>query len=249
MMKAKSGGAISTLTVFVVSIFLFRSSCSSTARRPVSGRRSLLDNGVGVTPPMGWNSWNYFHCDINEDIIRSTADALVSSGLAKLGYTYINIDDCWAEIQRDAEGDLVGDPQKFPSGMASLANYVHGLGLKFGIYSSSGYATCSGTMPGSLGYKQRDAATFASRGVDYLKYDNCNNNYTDPITRYRTMYEALKDTGRPIFYSICEWGDKHPALWAPNIANSWRTTDDITDEWERMTYIAHLNEYYANYSQ
>ncbi|KAL9266493.1 Alpha-galactosidase 1-like protein [Drosera capensis] len=196
-----------------------------------------------------WNSWNHFACGINEDLIQQTADALVSSGLAGLGYTYLNLDDCWAQNHRDYQNNIVGDAKKFPSGMRALGDYIHNLDLKFGIYSSAGYQTCSGTMPGSLGREQADAKTFASWGVDYLKYDNCFNEDIRPQIRYKTMFDALNSTGRSIFYNICEWGDLEPALWASTYANSWRTTDDIRDLWDRMLYIADINEFFADYAK
>ncbi|XP_031251872.1 alpha-galactosidase 1-like isoform X2 [Pistacia vera] len=214
-----------------------------------AGGRILLRNDLGLTPPMGWNSWNHFHCQINEKIIRETADALVSSGLAKLGYQYVNIDDCWGESSRDYKGNLVANRTTFPSGIKALADYVHSKGLKSGIYVDSGYRTCTGKMPGSIGHEKQDATTFASWGIDYLKYDNCYNDDTRPTIRYQAMSNALQETGRPIFFSICEWGDMHPALWGANLGNSWRTTDDISDSWDRMLKVADLNEVYADYAK
>ncbi|KAJ6857827.1 alpha-galactosidase-like [Populus alba x Populus x berolinensis] len=159
--------------------------------------RSLSANGLGLAPPMGypslpplllllrkWNSWNHFHCNIEEKLIRETADAMVSSGLAALGYEHVNLDDCWAELNRDSEGNLVPKASTFPSGIKALADYIHGKGLKLGIYSDAGSQTCSRTMPGSLRHEEQDAKTFASWGVDFLKYDNCNNDGTSPKERY-----------------------------------------------------------------
>ncbi|XP_031373114.1 alpha-galactosidase 1-like [Punica granatum] len=208
-------------------------------------RRNLLANGLGLTPPMGWNSWNHFNCKINEKIIKETADALVSTGLAKLGYEYVNIDDCWAEIARDTKGNLVAKNSTFPSGIKALADYVHSKGLKLGIYSDAGYFTCSKTMPGSLGHEEKDAKTFAAWGIDYLKYDNCNNDDTKPTVRYPVMTRALMKAGHPIFFSLCEWGDLHPALWGAKVGNSWRTTNDISDNWDSMVSRADQNEVYA----
>ncbi|KAL4186054.1 hypothetical protein AMTRI_Chr09g31860 [Amborella trichopoda] len=210
--------------------------------------RSLLDNGLGLTPPMGWNSWNHFHCNINEKLIRDTADALVYTGLATLGYTYVNLDDCWGQQDRDSRGNLVPKASTFPSGIKALADYVHGKGLKLGIYSDAGKQTCSQTMPGSLGYEDQDAKTFASWGIDYLKYDNCNNDGVDPRERYPKMSKALLNSGRSIFFSLCEWGDQNPATWAPAIGNSWRTTGDIKDEWSSMTNTADSNDAWAKYA-
>ncbi|KAL0303961.1 UNVERIFIED_CONTAM: Alpha-galactosidase 3 [Sesamum radiatum] len=206
-----------------------------------------LGNGLARTPQMGWNSWNFFACDISEDVIKETADALVSTGLAKLGYIYVNIDDCWSEPQRDSKGQLVPDPQTFPSGIKALADYVHSKGLKLGIYSDAGAFTCQ-VRPGSLFHESDDAKLFASWGVDYLKYDNCFNLGIDPETRYPPMRDALNETGRTIFYSLCEWGVHDPALWAGKVGNSWRTTDDINDSWASMTTIADLNDKWAAFA-
>ncbi|KAK7386103.1 hypothetical protein VNO78_26057 [Psophocarpus tetragonolobus] len=212
-------------------------------------RRNLLGNGLGATPPMGWNSWNHFHFGINETMIQETADALVSTGLSKLGYTYANIDDGWGEMTRDDNGNLVPHRTKFPSGIKALADYVHGKGLKLGIYSDAGYFTCGTKMAGSLGHEEQDAKTFASWGVDYLKYDNCHNDGTKPVDRYPVMTRALMKAGRPIYFSLCEGGDMHPALWGYQVGNSWRTTDDIRDRWESMISKADINEVYANYAR
>ncbi|CAI9111658.1 OLC1v1011941C2 [Oldenlandia corymbosa var. corymbosa] len=211
-------------------------------------RRQLLDNGLGRTPPMGWNSWNHFSCNIDEKLIKQTADAMVSKGLAGLGYRYINLDDCWAEYNRDAKGNLVPKASTFPSGIKALADYVHSKGLKLGIYSDAGTQTCSKTMPGSLGHEEQDAKTFASWGIDYLKYDNCNDNGIDPKQRYPIMSKALLNSGRSIFFSLCEWGLEDPATWAKQLGNSWRTTGDISDDWNSMTSRADENDKWANYS-
>ncbi|KAJ0695121.1 putative alpha-galactosidase [Helianthus annuus] len=206
-----------------------------------------LSNGLAQTPQMGWNSWNYFACNINETLIKETADALISTGLADLGYNYVNIDDCWEALTRDIQGHLVPESKTFPSGIKALADYVHEKNLKLGIYSSAGVFTCQ-VRPGSLFYENDDAATWASWGVDYLKYDNCFNLGIKPIDRYPPMRDALNSTGRKIFYSLCEWGEDDPALWAGNVGNSWRTTDDINDTWASMTSIADLNDKWAAYA-
>lgn len=206
-----------------------------------------LSNGIAKTPPMGWNSWNFFACDINENVIKETADALISTGLAKLGYTYVNIDDCWSELVRDSKGQLAPDSKTFPSGIKVLADYIHSKGLKLGIYSDAGAFTCQ-VHPGSLFHESDDAKLFASWGVDYLKYDNCFNLGIEPEKRYPPMRDALNETGRTIFYSLCEWGVNDPALWAGKVGNSWRTTDDINDSWASMTTIADLNDKWASYA-
>ncbi|KAM0949845.1 putative alpha-galactosidase [Dioscorea sansibarensis] len=214
----------------------------STAGR----RRELIDNGLAKTPQMGWNSWNHFQCGINEQLIKETADAMVSTGLSSLGYQYVNLDDCWGELNRDSKGNLVAKGSTFPSGIKSLADYVHDKGLKLGIYSDAGSQTCSKTMPGSLGHEEQDANTFASWGVDYLKYDNCNNPGTSPRERYNTMSKALLNSGRTIFFSLCEWGQDDPATWASGVGNSWRTTGDIEDNWESMLSKADQNDQWAS---
>lgn len=239
----------SFLAVSTIWLLLIITAATATYDAEIKNRRNLLANGLGSTPPMGWNSWNHFNCFIDEKMIRDTADALVSTGLAKLGYRYVNIDDCWAEISRDNKGYLVPKKSTFPSGMKALADYVHGKGLKLGIYSDAGYFTCSKQMPGSLGREEQDAKTFASWGIDYLKYDNCNNDGSKPLVRYPVMTQALMNAGRPIFFSLCEWGDMHPATWGFKIGNSWRTTNDISDNWDSMISRADQNEVYAEYAR
>ncbi|CAD6225531.1 unnamed protein product [Miscanthus lutarioriparius] len=160
-----------------------------SARSSTVARRAALENGLGRTPQMGWNSWNHFHRNINEEIIRQIADAMVDTGLAKLGYEYINIDDYWAAYDRD------------------------------------------------------------SQGVDYLKYDNCNNQGISPQPRYDAMSKALLNSGRNIFFSLCEWGVDDPATWAGGVGNSWRTTGDIKDTWASMTAIADKNDKWASYAR
>ncbi|XP_010452823.1 PREDICTED: alpha-galactosidase 1 [Camelina sativa] len=246
---------ISTVLTMMVLSMVMMTMVESSRSVDVDGddseilRRHLLANGLGVTPPMGWNSWNHFSCNIDEKMIKQTADALVTTGLAKLGYNYVNIDDCWAEIARDNKGSLVPKKSTFPSGIKALADYVHSKGLKLGIYSDAGYFTCSKTMPGSLGHEEHDAKTFAEWGIDYLKYDNCNNDGSKPTVRYPLMTRALMKSGRPIFYSLCEWGDMHPALWGSPVGNSWRTTNDIKDTWLSMISIADMNEVYAEHAR
>ncbi|KAM7482843.1 hypothetical protein LguiB_007426 [Lonicera macranthoides] len=212
-------------------------------------RRNLLANGLGLTPQMGWNSWNHFACNLHEKLIRQTADAMVSTGLSAVGYKYINLDDCWAELNRDSKGNLVPKAATFPSGIKALADYVHSKGLKLGIYSDAGTQTCSKTMPGSLDHEEQDAKTFASWGVDYLKYDNCNNNGISAKDRYPKMSKALLNSGRPIFFSLCEWGQEDPATWAQQVGNSWRTTGDISDNWNSMTSLADQNDQWASYAK
>jgi alpha-galactosidase len=187
---------------------------------------------------MGWNSWNKFGCDINEDLIRQTADAIASSGMRDAGYRYVNIDDCWMARERDTEGRLQADPVRFPSGIKALADYVHAKGLKLGIYSSAGTHTCAG-YPASLDHEDVDARTWADWGVDYLKYDNCFNEDRPALDRYRAMGEALRKTGRDIVYSLCEWGQNKPweGLGREVGGHLWRTTGDISDNWTSVMGI------------
>ena len=191
-----------------------------------------LDNGLARTPPMGWNSWNSFHCDVSAKLVEETADAMVSSGMKAAGYVYVNIDDCWLLEKRGPDGGLVPDPRKFPRGIAAVAAYVHHKGLKLGIYESAGSTTCAG-YPGSIGHEKQDAAQFARWGVDYLKYDNCGDYQGETYRqRYTAMRDALAHSGRPIVYSLCEWGNESPWDWAQPVGNLWRTTQDITPRWE-----------------
>ncbi|MFE7870235.1 glycoside hydrolase family 27 protein [Micromonospora humida] len=196
-----------------------------------------LENGLARTPQMGWNDWNSFGCNVNETLIRQTADTLVSSGMAAAGYEYVNIDDCWSTRQRNASGDLVADPAKFPSGMKALADYVHGKGLKLGIYSSAGTTTCAG-YPASINYEQRDANLWASWGIDYLKYDNCGDHLgRSGQQRYTAMRDALAATGRKILYSLCNWGQESVWTWGASVGNSWRNTGDIGGNWNSIMGI------------
>ncbi|MFN7996438.1 MAG: alpha-galactosidase [Bryobacteraceae bacterium] len=195
-----------------------------------AGSLSALDNGVARTPPMGWNSWNKFACDVSEDLIKQAADAMVGSGMKEAGYQFVVIDDCW-QVDRDREGNIVPDAKRFPSGMKALADYIHGKGLKFGIYSDAGTGTCQ-NRPGGRGYEFQDARQYAAWGVDYLKYDWCNHSTQDSESSYSIMRDALHKSGRPIVFSLCEWGSTKPWLWAKDVGNLWRTTGDITDKWD-----------------
>lgn len=215
-------------------------------------KAAALENGLARTPQMGFNNWNTTGCgaQFNEAMVKGIADTFVEKGLKDAGYTYVNLDDCWALPQRNSAGNLVPDPVRFPNGIKAVADYVHSKGLKFGLYSSAGTKTCANEgFPGGLGYETKDANQWASWGVDYLKYDNCNNTGADAQTRYKAMGDALKATGRPILYSICEWGSNAPWNWAPPIGNSWRTTGDISDNWSSMIGIAHQNQRLAQYAK
>ena len=200
-------------------------------RPMVDLRRSPSAPGEAPAPPMGWNSWNKFGCRIDEKLIRETADALVSSGMLAAGYRFLNIDDCWEARSRGADGELVADSTRFPSGMKPLVDYIHSKGLEAGIYSSGGTATCQG-RPATLDHETQDAQTFAAWGFDYVKYDNCNARNRPEQVRFRTMIDAVKATGRNTVFSICEWGEARPWLWGRRLGGQlWRTTEDIRDSW------------------
>ena len=191
------------------------------------------------TPPMGWNSWNTFFDHINEELIFSTADAMVEQGLLDAGYEYLIIDDCWSMRNRDNEGKLVPDPEKFPHGMKAAADYVHSKGLKFGIYSCCGVRTCAG-YPGSFEHEFPDAAQFAEWGVDYLKYDNCYrpNTQSTPML-YQRMSMALRSSGRDILLAACQWGTDDVHHWIRSSgAHTFRSTIDIQDSWKSIETIA-----------
>ncbi len=198
-------------------------------------------NVLAATPPMGWNSWNKFACNINDSDIRAIADAMVSSGMSDAGYQYVNIDDCWAD-HRDSSGTIVPG-SNFPN-MKSLADYVHGKGLKLGIYSDRGTMTCGG-RPGSHGYETQDANTYATWGMDYLKYDNCYSNATTIQADYTAMANALKATGRPIVFSICA---QQFQSWMQSVGSLWRTTLDIKANWSSISSIIDQNAGLAEYA-
>ncbi|MFF0174315.1 glycoside hydrolase family 27 protein [Micromonospora profundi] len=202
-----------------------------------------LENGVARTPPMGWNSWNSFGCNINEALIRQTADAIVSSGMRDLGYEYVVVDDCWFNPNRDSSGNIQGDPTRFPSGMKALGDYLHARGLKFGLYQVPVDKTCAqyfGAYPGatgSRGHEVQDARQFAAWGVDFLKYDWCspNGSIDEQVATFAKMRDALAATGRPIVYSINPnsiHAKTGPLRDWSDVSNMWRTTEDITNAWD-----------------
>jgi alpha-galactosidase len=193
---------------------------------------------VAATPPMGWNSWNKFACNVSEQLIRETADAMVATGMKAAGYEYVNVDDCW-QVRRDADGNIVADPERFPSGMKALADYVHSKGLKFGLYTDAGRMTCQ-KRPGSYEHEFQDAKTYASWGVDYIKVDWCYAEGLDPEAQYAKMRDALKAAGHPIVFSICNWGVKAPWVWGAERGNLWRATGDISDNYDRMSIIGFM---------
>lgn len=190
---------------------------------------------LAPTPPMGFMTWNYFGLDIHENDIKTLADAMVESGLRDLGFNYIFIDDGW-QGGRDNQNNMIPDPQKFPSGMKALVDYVHSKGMKIGIYSDAAPLTCGG-YTASLGFEEQDAKTFASWGFDYLKYDYCGapSDWQTAIQRYSKMSNALKKSGRDIAFGICEWGQREPWLWAKKAGGQlWRTTGDVRDKWKSL---------------
>lgn len=210
-----------------------------------------LDNGLGRTPALGWNSWNAGHCSYaTAAAALAAANAFVSLGLKELGYTYVNIDDCWSTKSRAENGSLVPDPTKWPNGVAAVASRIHNMGLKFGLYGCAGTKTCA-DYPGSQGYEKQDAKTLAKWGVDYWKYDNC---YTpcdtvptpksckspagNTSTWYAPMRDALASSGRPILFSMCQWGRDKVWTWGTNYGNSWRMSGDIHDSWSSVSSIA-----------
>ncbi len=182
---------------------------------------------------MGWNSWNAFNMGINESVIRKTADLMVSLGLRDAGYVYLNLDDGW-QISRDPNGVIQPDPAAFPSGMRALGDYLHSKGLKFGVYTCAGTQTC-GKRPGSKGYEKRDMATYASWGVDYVKVDWCNTEGLDPKTQYALFRDGIRESGRPMVLSLCDWGVDKPWLWGKEMGQLWRTSGDLLPCWDCKT--------------
>ena len=186
--------------------------------------------GLAPAPPMGWNTWNTFAGNCSEALVKETADAIIANGMRDAGYTYIVVDDCWENKERDAEGNLVPDPAKFPHGMKALGDYLHAKGFKFGIHNCAGKTTCGG-YPGGRGHEFQDARLYASWGVDYLKYDWCDHGTANGPETYRIMSDALRAAGRPIVFSLCEWGQSQPWRWAEPVAHLWRTTGDVAPQY------------------
>ncbi|KAL8681997.1 MAG: hypothetical protein Q9186_001939 [Xanthomendoza sp. 1 TL-2023] len=214
-------------------------------------------NGLAKTPQMGWDNWNAYGCDIDEETLLETAEKMVDFGLRDLGYKYVILDDCWQNVERSPNGSLVANSTKFPNGMKAVADKLHDMGLLFGMYSSAGMYTCA-QFPASLGHETLDAQTFADWGVDYLKYDNCYNQGQEGTSklsfdRYKIMSQALNKTGRPMHYSMCNWGKDYPWNWAQTIANSWRMAGDVYDSFDRpddrcpcTTYDCQLPGFYCS---
>ncbi len=223
-------------TLFSISLFILITICASAQK---------FENLV-PTPPMGWNSWNKFGCNVSEKLIMQMADQMISSGMHDAGYEYIVIDDCW-QVDRDENGNIVVDKDRFPNGIKALADYIHAKGLKFGIYSCAGSKTCAG-RPGGRGHEFQDALTYAKWGVDYLKYDWCNTTTQEAKSSYTTMRDGLFAAKRPIVFSLCEWGTAKPWEWAKEVGHLWRTTGDIVDRWDSMIDILDKNRELAKYA-
>ena len=215
----------------LLGVFLFLNTAVLFAPSTLAQASSSL----APTPPMGWNSWNKFGCNVSDKLIREMADAMVTSGMQAAGYQYVNIDDCW-QVSRDTQGTIVADAERFPAGMKALADYVHGKGLKLGIYTDAGTLTCE-KRPGSLNHEVQDAKTYAAWGIDYVKIDWCHSEGLDPEVQYAKFRDALAQSGRPIVFSICNWGVKTPWRWGPKTGNLWRTTGDISDSYDSMSLI------------
>ena len=224
-------------------VFLTAAAVCAAVLAAAAQSASAEANGVAPTPPMGWNDWYSVYCGVNAQLVEQTAQEMVANGMKAAGYDYVNIDDCWMASSRDAAGNLVADPTRFPDGIKPVADYVHSLGMKLGIYEDAGTTTCA-NLPGSFGHEAQDAATLASWGVDYVKYDRCNIPYADfpgesqkqvQQTLYARMSNALNATGREIVFSMCnpDPGDD-PWQWGAPISNLWRTTEDIQDNFGSM---------------
>ncbi|MCG6956306.1 MAG: glycoside hydrolase family 27 protein [Gemmatimonadetes bacterium] len=223
---------------FVVALLVaVIASCARGPATPGSGASAFPL--LAATPPMGFNTWNRFGCNVSDTLVRGMADAMVSSGMKDAGYQYVVIDDCW-QVDRDSTGRIVADPERFPNGIKALADYVHEQGLKFGIYTDAGTKTCQG-RPGSYGHEDQDARTYAEWGVDYVKVDWCYADSLNAPERYTIVRDAFRKSGRPLVLSICEWGQNDPWEWADTVGQLWRTTGDIYDGWQSVLWIADAN--------
>ncbi|MEO6838763.1 MAG: glycoside hydrolase family 27 protein [Ginsengibacter sp.] len=230
--------------LFAVALLFCINIFSAKAQNNSNGKIDLAP-----TPPMGWMTWNYFGTDINENIIHEIADAMVTSGMVKAGYDHIMIDDGW-QGGRDNKNNIIPDAKKFPSGIKALADYVHSKDIKLGIYSDAAQLTCAG-YTASLDFEDQDAKTFATWGIDYLKYDYCHapeDSNTAKI-RYKKMADALRNSGRNIVFSICEWGGRQPWHWAAGVGGQlWRTTGDVRDSWGSLMHNLDINANIAAYA-
>jgi alpha-galactosidase len=232
------------LGMTVASVF----ACASTASASRAGVAA-----IAPTPPMGWSSWYKFGCGINEGLFERTARAMVSTGMAAVGYRYVNVDDCWMSKKRGGAGALVPNPLEFPAGIAGVANYVHARGLKLGIYLDTGSATCTG-FPGSAGHFTQDIATLAAWKIDYVKADYCRSRPARALPIYAKLQRAIAASGRQMLLNICEWGYEDPWTWASGVGSTWRTTGDYfsygapRDYWEAILKILDLNAALAPYA-
>lgn len=223
------------LLTLIGSLFV---ACSS----PSVEERPIKNRALALTPPMGWNSWNTIRREISDSVIRQIVDIMVASGMQDAGYEYIVLDDFWLAPQRDSAGNLQGDPDRFPHGMAAIGEYIHQNGFKFGIYNCGGRQTCGG-LPGMYGHEEQDVATFASWGVDYLKVDFCFSEGIDAREEYTKIAQALSKVERPIVFSICDGGENNPWEWGGEIGHLWRTTWDIGPRWKHdARYVGSWHE-------
>ncbi|MFI6151620.1 glycoside hydrolase family 27 protein [Kitasatospora sp. NPDC051170] len=257
-LRRRLAGVLSAL-LLALALPLFSPDAAAPAAAAGSIPAAAAGNGLAATPQMGFNDWNAYGCNVSEALIKSTALAMHDNGMQSAGYEYVNIDDCWMTHSRGSDGRLVPDPGRFPDGIKGTADYVHSLGLKLGIYESAGLQTCAG-FPGSLGHETTDAQSFAAWGVDYLKYDNCyagpgcwlntcpNGTKAPAQARYTAMRDALAGTGRPILFSLCNWGEENVWTWGASVGNSWRTTNDINASYSSMLSIFHSNVNLAAYA-
>ncbi len=231
MNKSVMSGRLCSRLTFIL-VFLFAALSSKVSGQSMTPREKLAP-----TPPMGWMTWNFCKGDISEQLIRDVADAMVTNGFVEAGYKYIFIDDLW-QGGRDRFNNIIPDAEKFPSGMKALADYVHAKGLKLGIYSDAAQLTCAGCTA-SYGFEEQDARTFASWGIDYLKYDYCNAPADEQTARvrYKAMADALQKSGRDIVLGICEWGQRHAENWCAEVGGQlWRTSYDVRDMWKDIVY-------------
>src|SRR5487761_2420232 len=196
----REGSTMNAIAALLSGLLLAGSAAGYAIPTPSAPARPV-PNGLALTPPMGWNSWNKFGCNVSDQLIRGMADAIVATGMRDAGYQYVTIDDCW-QVARDANGMIVADSVRFPHGIKALADYIHSKGLKFGIYTDAGRRTCQG-RPGSYGHEDQDARTYAAWGVDYVKVDWCNAHGIDAPAQYAKIRDALEHSGRPIVFSIC----------------------------------------------
>ncbi len=242
--------SIRRLAALAAAAMILAAACGkgSARKEPASGGPFVTSgpapaSTLAAVPPMGFNTWNRFGCNVDEALIRETADAMVETGMRDAGYKYLVIDDCW-QVERAADGRIVADPERFPGGMKALADYVHDQGLLFGLYTDIGPKTCAG-RPGSAGFFDIDAASYAEWGVDYVKVDWCHCDDLDAAAEYARFRDALRRAGRPIVLSICEWGRNDPWRWAKGVGQLWRTTADIADSWESVVWIIGANSRHA----